>query len=211
LQIDHGAQSSTMGTKRKSNFHLEPLQLLPPEKHSKLHPLTPYPFLTESPEELKENDVKILSMIERDGSGLGSSASTLRYNISSLDMTNACKSILCQIDWSMVVADVVGNKRTVAYRDAFKKILRAQVEEILKEGYNKEMFAEAEEEADRTHTEPSNEGTESNSFVESDENEYSSGEYQDNEDSRNEGDDENYMDNDDESSTVPLLATRDGP
>jgi len=47
--------------------------------------------------------------------------------------------------------------------------------------------------------------------VESDENEYSSGEYQDNEDSRNEGDDENYIDNDDESSTVPLLGTRDGP
>lgn len=74
----------------------------------------------ESPEYLEEN----MSLEQY-------SPTSLRYKISSADLVIACKSILCQIDWSKVVMDVVGKEKPGIYRNAVQKKMRAQIEEIL--------------------------------------------------------------------------------
>jgi len=56
---------------------------------------------------------------------------SMRYNISPTELVTASKSIINQVDWSEVVLDVVGRERPALYRDAFEKILRLHVEELL--------------------------------------------------------------------------------
>lgn len=46
----------------------------------------------------------------------------------------ASKSIIDQVNWSDVVLDVVGRERPTFYRNAFEKILRLHVEELLNQG-----------------------------------------------------------------------------
>ena len=56
----------------------------------------------------------------------------LRYNISPTELMTASRSIISQVNWSDVVLDVLGRERPAFYRDAFEKILRLHVEELLK-------------------------------------------------------------------------------
>lgn len=58
----------------------------------------------------------------------------LRYNISPTELIAASKSIIEQVNWSEVVLDVVGRERPVFYRNAFEKILRLHVKELLSQG-----------------------------------------------------------------------------
>lgn len=57
---------------------------------------------------------------------------TIRYKIFPTELVTASKSIMDQFNWSEVVLDVVGRERPAFYRDAFEKILRLQIEELLK-------------------------------------------------------------------------------
>ena len=58
----------------------------------------------------------------------------LHYKISPTELLTAPRSIISQVNWSDVVLDVVGRERPALYRDAFEKILRLHVEELLKPG-----------------------------------------------------------------------------
>ncbi len=62
----------------------------------------------------------------------------MRYKISPTELVTASKSILNQVNWSEVVLDVVGRERPALYRDAFEKILRLHVEELLTQKYREE-------------------------------------------------------------------------
>ena len=108
-----------MATKRKSNVQLEPLHLRPRTYSTEVAPRTPYPFLTESPKQLEERDIKRLRMAQESGqldtSPLQESPTGVRYNISPAEMTTACNAVLCQIDWPKVVQEVVGNDLIVIY------------------------------------------------------------------------------------------------
>lgn len=57
---------------------------------------------------------------------------TTRYKISPTELLTASKSIIGQVNWSEVVLDVVGRGRPAFYRDAFEKILRLHIEELLR-------------------------------------------------------------------------------
>jgi hypothetical protein len=57
---------------------------------------------------------------------------TMRYKISPTELLTASKSIMDQVNWSEVVLDVVGRERPAFYRDAFEKILRLHIEELLR-------------------------------------------------------------------------------
>lgn len=56
---------------------------------------------------------------------------SMRYKVSPTELVTASKSILNQVNWSEVALDVVGRERPALYRDAFEKILRLHVEELL--------------------------------------------------------------------------------
>jgi len=49
------------------------------------------------------------------------------------------RSILNQVDWSEVALDVVGNEKPTIYRNAFKKLIQAHIEEVLRQdGYRED-------------------------------------------------------------------------
>ena len=64
----------------------------------------------------------------------GNSPTSLRLDISPTELTRALKSMLNQVNWSEVVLDIAGKERSTADRNAFEKIVKAQVEEMLEQG-----------------------------------------------------------------------------
>ncbi len=56
---------------------------------------------------------------------------SIRYNIFPTKLVTALKSIINQIDWSEIVLDIVKQKRSILYWNAFEKILRLYIEKLL--------------------------------------------------------------------------------
>ena len=76
---------------------------------------------------------------------------SLHYKISPVELMRASQSILDQINWFKVVLDAVGKERPAIYQKVFKKILQAQVEEVLKQiGRKADMHIEGHEQ-DKEH------------------------------------------------------------
>ena len=70
--------------------------------------------------------------------GFGSSHASLGlHQVSPADLMRAFESILNQIDWSQLVVDVVGKERSAIFRNAFEQVLLTQVEELLKQDFEK--------------------------------------------------------------------------
>jgi len=65
--------------------------------------------------------------------GTGNTPTSLRLDISPTELMRALKSMLNQVNWSEVVLDIAGKERSTAYRNAFEKVVKAQVEEMLVE------------------------------------------------------------------------------
>lgn len=126
--------------------------------------------------------------------------SSLRYDIPSEDMMRACKSLLRQIDWSRVALDVAKGETSITYRAALQEVLQEQIEGVLVEACNETArdieHCRDSEEADDTDSDTESGETESDeesyehSFVDSDENEGESAEYQASDDSVDVGEDE---------------------
>ncbi len=108
----------------------------------------------------------------------------LRCNISSKDLTKACKSLLGQIDWSRVALDVVEDELPIICRAAVQRGLQTQIEAVLTEACNNGILGRRDseylkqvEETDKSeiHTESNEDGSDEESyegsFVESDESE----------------------------------------
>ena len=105
---------------------------------------------------------------------------SLRYDMPSEDMVRACNSLLRQIDWSRVALDVAKGETSITYQAALQEVLQEQIEGVLADACN---YRDVEE-ADDTDIETaggeseSDEGSSEHSFVESDESEGGSAEYQ---------------------------------
>lgn len=122
-------------------------------------------------------------------------------NISSENMIKACRSFLRQIDWSKVTLDVVDSNSSTVYRAAFQRILQTQIEGILTEackalGGQDHQEAEETDDVDTEVESDEDDSAESyeHSFVESDEDECDSAEYQGSNESVDDGEDEDSID-----------------
>ena len=147
--------------------------------HDSEHPRTPYPFdastwTSNNPLACSEVKPAGPSLKRRklenkefvDGASMNTNPSTdaeysntnVHYNISSAELITASKSIIDQVNWSEVVLDVVGREKPVIYRNAFEKILRLHIKELLNQGTTserKKIQSQEEDQVKGTHVTPS--------------------------------------------------------
>ncbi len=133
-----------------------------------------------------------------------------RHGIPSMKLMKAWESILDQVDWSEVMQDAEGREKLNIYRDVFQTIVQAHVEEQLKQEECREdmIFEHSKRDDEDTDTESGNDSSENgaedgfqhfedNTFVKSDESEFGSEDYADDEnDDEEDSDDENQNDDD---------------
>ncbi len=145
-------QLNIMGPKRRlTNLHLQPSYLNSTYKRPEANrPGTPYPMPTnrwkrsasfigqddapknEETKKRKTTNNSLVSFPSLDSEHPPS-------NISPMKLTWALRSILNQVDWSEVALDVVGNEKPTIYRNAFKKLIQAHIEEVLRQdGYRED-------------------------------------------------------------------------
>ena len=131
-----------------------------------------------------------------------------RHGIPSMKLMKAWESILDQVDWFEVMQDAEGREKLNIYRDVFQTIVQAHVEEQLKQEECREdmIFEHSKRDDEDTDTESGNDSSENgvgdgfqhfedNTFVKSDESEFGSEDYADDEnDDEEDSDDENQND-----------------
>ena len=220
------------GIKRKPDELLFPSAKLESFKQTNRHfeadrPCTPYPMLMKTRERsmsfnkqddtLEEVAVKKRRIVGEEGiattsphlisfPSLDSSHAPvgLCYGISSTELKRASESILNQVNWSKVVLDAIGKEKPTIFRQAFKEILQAHIEKLLKQ--EDKQKSENVEDPDIESGDDSSEdkiGNESEhsdneTFLQSDmETEYGSEDYHEDEDEDEEDDDDYQEDEED--------------
>lgn len=136
-----------MGPKRGlPDLHLQPSNLNSTYKHHEGNrPGTPYPrpttgwkrsasFIGRDDAPKKEEIKKCKTTNHSLGSFPSLNSKHPPSNISPTELMRALRSILNQVDWSEVALDVVGNEKPTIYRNAFKKLIQAHIEEVVKQG-----------------------------------------------------------------------------
>jgi len=133
-----------------------------------------------------------------------------RHGIPSMKLMKAWEFILDQVDWSEVMQDAEEREKLNIYRDVFQTIVQVHVEEQLKQEECREdmIFEHSKRDDENIDTESGNDSSENgagdgfqhfedNTFVKSDESEFGSEDYADDEnDDEEDSDDENQNDDD---------------
>lgn len=209
-----------MNQRKSNSLFLQPSKPIPNQPTTK-HPLTPYPMSVTQERVLKKRkiigDEEILStqpsLMSFPLFNSAYSLSGLRCNITPAEFIRASESVLKQVNWSKVVLDAIGEDKPVLYRNAFEKILRAQIEELLKQEECKEnKHIEYNQKTEKNRDIVGNKESAARAgdnleylddkiFIGSDqESEYESGGYEDeddDDDEDDEDDEDDYKDSDD--------------
>ena len=127
-----------MNQRKPNNLSLQPF-IHSMTKLKAGHPPTPYPTTQErvlkkrktiEDEEIINTQPYLMSFPSLNSTYFPTS---LRYNITPAELMRASESIFNQVNWSEVVLDTVGKEKSVIYRNAFEKILRTQITELLRQ------------------------------------------------------------------------------